>query len=283
MNSIKSNINKILIIGASGFLGSYIYYCLKNHYKVTGTYYSKANNELQFLDLTNQKQIHNLLNRTEFDLIIICGGITRPDECESNKELAYLINVESIDYITKITKAKLIYFSTHYVFDGKKSEYDEFDKPNPINYYGLTKFYAENLILKNNIVIRVPFIYGANVHNDDFLNSLKYNEIFKPIDLFCSTILLNDIYKYLPYFFNAVPGIYHLSSGSKISRYDFTKLALEILKIPSILIGIESNNSNQKVVRPLNSTLISKKIFFKLSNEMDGLESIYNQLKSEGL
>ena len=130
---------KILIIGASGFLGSSLFNFLKHTNDVIGTYNSKPMTNLVALNLLDKRQIRNVLKLNNFDCLIICGGMTKPDICEVNKELAFKINVESIKYIKEMILTKIIYFSSDYVFDGPTGDYDENDTPNPINYYGTTK------------------------------------------------------------------------------------------------------------------------------------------------
>ena len=68
-----------------------------------------------------------------------------------NKELAWKVNVEGTKNIVEASKSAgsfLIYISTDYVFSGEKGCYKESDTPDPINYYGLTKLEAEEIVMQ---------------------------------------------------------------------------------------------------------------------------------------
>lgn len=198
----------VAIIGASGFLGSYLFAELSKIYKVIGTYFTRPCKNLVKIDIRKENDVKNFFATYTPDTVIICGGITRPDECEINKKLAYDVNVNGIANICRYYNGKIIYFSTDYVFDGNKnSGYSEYDSPNPINYYGWTKLKAEQIVLnhnENNVVIRVAGLYGYNSQNNEFIRSLNKSPIYKAVDVFGSTLLLDDVARYLPYFFRRI-------------------------------------------------------------------------------
>ena len=83
----KSKLKKILIIGASGFLGSYLFNNLKRCYQIIGTYYSKYNKHLSYLNISDKESVNNIF-KCNPDYIIHCAGMTRPDLCEVEKEKA---------------------------------------------------------------------------------------------------------------------------------------------------------------------------------------------------
>jgi len=271
-------INKIAIIGASGFLGSYLFSALSKNFKVIGTYYSRPSKDLYHLEVRDEKQVRQFFEKFHPDLVVVAGGMTRPDECELNKELAHDVNVKGIKSILKYCGCKLIYFSTDYVFDGEKGFYSEEETPNPINYYGRTKLWAEEIVLDNrdnNVVIRVAGLYGYNERNNEFLNSLNSSPLYKAMDLFSSTLLINGVEKYLPFFIKE-RGIYHLTSGSALSRYDFTSIAVRILGVPIKVIGKQAKEIYHIAKRPQNSSLISVRHKLKVCKEREGLHIVKN-------
>jgi dTDP-4-dehydrorhamnose reductase len=270
---------KILIIGASGFLGSSLYNYLKLKYEVVGTYCTNYYPEFKYLNLLDVSYLVKFFEINKFDIVIHCGGLTRPDFCEKNKELTYNVNVESTKHLVKLVNSKIIYISTDYVFDGRKDGYNETDTKNPINIYGKSKSEAEDIILQNprNVVVRISGLYGFNSHNNEFINSLNSKNIEKATDLLGSTLLLDDIQLNCVGLFGDLSGIYHFSSQTTISRYDFFQLVLEILEVPAKLIGNLSRNLYTIAQRPINTTLYSNKNIFIFNNEEDGLNIIHDQ------
>ena len=264
----------IAIIGASGFLGSYLFAELSKTYKVIGTDFTHSHRNLVKLDIRKENDIKNFFASYDAEIVIICAGITRPDECEVNKKLAYDVNVNGIANICKYYNGKIIYFSTDYVFDGSKSDgYSEYDSPNPINYYGWTKLKAEQIVLnhcKNNVVIRVAGLYGYNSENNEFIRSLNKSSIYKAVDVFGSTLLLDDVAKNISLFFEE-SGIHHLSSGSSISRFEFAKMAVKNLEFPTKVILRKADEIYKYAKRPRYTPLLSVRHNLKVHKELEGL------------
>src|SRR5436853_2667446 len=121
------------------------------------------------LDLANQNQIRDKLSPLEFDLLINCAAMTNVDLCESQRKQAFAINAEAPKHLAEICsqkKAKLIHFSTDYVFDGEKREpYVETDAARPISVYGESKRIGEKLVLQTqdrHLVLRVSWVFGPD-------------------------------------------------------------------------------------------------------------------------
>lgn len=104
------------------------------------------------LDITNFEELSKKFEKISPNFVINCAAYTDVDGCESNKEVAFKTNGESLVEIAKACKkygSILIHFSTDYVFDGKKEDgYCESDSPNPINVYGESKMLGEKMIIE---------------------------------------------------------------------------------------------------------------------------------------
>src|SRR5439155_26296705 len=108
---------RIVILGAGGRLGAALLREYKNKFDVVGHF-----NHAQ-LDLAKPEQIREKLSAVDFSVLINCAAMTNVDLCESKRELALAINAEAPKVLAEICsnkKAKLIHFSTDYVFDGEK-------------------------------------------------------------------------------------------------------------------------------------------------------------------
>lgn len=163
---------KILIIGASGYLGSKLYMDLKKTYKVIGTYYTnKLFNDLFFLDITSKKDVNYFINLHKPDAIIHTSANTSSTWCEDNKLNAILLNETATKYIVEAANnigAKVIYFSSFAVMKSK-------------NIYALTKKNSEKIVThtKNRYaILRLSVLVGQSPNK---LSNVFYNKIFRLI------------------------------------------------------------------------------------------------------
>ncbi len=161
---------KILITGAGGMLGSDLSLRLQQNHTVLGIS-RKVVSHLQTpyfsFDLLDQSLLQAVVECFKPDLIFHAAALTDVDGCELRKEEALLQNVQVTRLVADAAiknNAFLIFFSTDYVFDGRrKGEYDESDLVHPINYYGETKALAEKYIqqhLTKYAIFRISWLYG---------------------------------------------------------------------------------------------------------------------------
>jgi len=257
--SLGKRLPTILIVGASGFLGSRLFAELSGQFNVIGTYFSRPASDLVPLDTSDRKQVATLLRAIRPDILIDCGGMTRPDACECDQQRAYQINVEGVANLTEFCDCKIIYFSTDYVFDGEKGQYTENDEPRPVNYYGWTKREAEKIVLgarSDNLLLRVAGLYGDSTRNNGFLSSLTEPVIYRAIDRFSSNLLLDDVIRNLSFFWSG-SGLCHLTDGKALSRYEFTVKAVRVLGLPTKVVGKPAHEIYRIAQRPRDSSLVS--------------------------
>lgn len=275
---------KIAIIGASGFLGSYLFSYLSslNKYEVTGTTFSKNKKELVKLDITSYSEINQFLKKNNPDLIIFLSGNKSVSYCEKNPEEAYKINVKPLEYFLQIIKSanistKLIYISSDYVFDGKKGNYLDSDPVNPKTVYGKTKAEAERMILKSNsnyLIVRTSAVISQKSTFTSFLlTHLKNNQsilmldnsFFSPTPItFFAEVLEENLDKHKNTIIHIVPEI-------NISRYDFSKKVAKILNYDESIITPTNKLSTVPYVQKNNTLIPSKKINIKIKKFQDYL------------
>lgn len=274
---------KVLVIGKDGQLGS----CLKKkveQYELTNQFTFIGRNELDFNSNSN---IENYFNNNAFDIIINCAAFTAVDKAESEKETANQVNHLAVKQLAKEVLnqgGKLIHISTDYVFDGlKKSPYEETDKTNPINVYGITKLDGENAIKKilnnNGMIIRVSWVYSEFGNNfvKTMLRMGKNNKNISVVkDQIGSPTNANDLAgailsiiqknDYLASDFETET--YHFSNEGEISWYDF---AQEIFRISNFKCSINSVSSSKYptvALRPKNTSMNKTKIKTKFNIEI---------------
>lgn len=258
---------KLLLIGASGYLGSSLYNQLSQNHQVTGTHYKHQGKHpnLVLLDLNNPKNISDVLSQEAPDVVVHVGGLTSVNYCERNKEEATKVNTEATRRIIDNFDGKVIYVSTNYVFDGSRGNYTESDPTNPVNHYGLTKARAEGIVLEHpdNLVIRFGSVYGHNPRNSKFFNRFfengePKNKIDGSQELMLSPTYLSDVNQNFERFFEYT-GIIHFTSGSPISEYDFFAEISKGLDL-GFEVGVRSFDEICKIAkRPRNATLSTER------------------------
>lgn len=272
---------KILICGSNGLVGQHLTKKLNTqkdfdllHTSNRNSFYlSDFKGDFTQLDITNKKDVKNLVLNFKPDVIVNTVAISNVDFCETEKDTAWKVNalgVENLISAANIINAKLIHLSTDYLFDGKKGDYSETDRINPINYYGKTKHAAENFIISSELnfcILRpvVIFGFGKNLKtNFPFwvIESLrKKNKINCATDQISNPTFANQIADAIIFATkNDLTGIYNLCGETKISRFDLAVKCAKIFKLDENLITpILSSELKQKAPRPLNTTLnISK-------------------------
>jgi dTDP-4-dehydrorhamnose reductase len=153
---------KIVIIGAGGRLGAALMREYRRKFEVTGFNHAQ-------LDLSNRDQIRERIGTASFDVLINAAAFTNVDLCETQRDRAFHINAEAPRLLAEICRdkdAKLIHFSTDYVFDGKKREaYTEEDETRPISVYGESKRAGDENVLAvkgRHLVVRVSWVFGPD-------------------------------------------------------------------------------------------------------------------------
>ncbi len=253
---------KIAVTGSDGMLGSDIRKVFSDVDLVNFT--------LHDFDIADLDKSLKAIKETKPDYLIHVAAYTDVDGCESNPETAFHVNGVGTRNITMAcdeTKCPIIYISTDYVFDGTKNElYDEWDKPNPINKYGLSKLLGEQFVksLTNRFyIVRTSWLYGKNGKNfvDTIIRLLsEKKEIDVVNDQTGSPTCTYDLATKLRELIGRGYGTYHVTNSSHCSWYEF---AVEIAKIKGIdkkINPITSDKLNRPAKRPafsvLNNTML---------------------------
>jgi dTDP-4-dehydrorhamnose reductase len=159
---------RVLVSGGSGQLAHAIRQIWAEHELVIP--------EESALDLSQQASIHSVVAQVKPDVLINCGAFTQVDRCESEADLAGLINGTAVGWLAEACEAQgalLIQISTDYVFDGTGTRpYREDDPTNPVSIYGHTKLEGERLAARcpRHLIARTSWLYDAWGKN--FLNTM---------------------------------------------------------------------------------------------------------------
>lgn len=244
---------KILIIGASGLLGSRMTEVYQSNYEVYGTYkeHGSLSKNHYKLDAIQRNEVSNLIGKLKPDLIIDTHGLTSLDYCEANKEEAWKINVEGTRNIAesaKSTGSKYIFISTDAVFNGEKTSlYTENDVPDPINYYGITKASAEKVVISLDddfIIARTSTLFGKGGHRQlkSFTNWVieqlrNKQKISVATDQYNNPTYTDNLCQFVQKLYEKdARGIFHTAGKDTISRFEFANKIADTFDLDKNLI-----------------------------------------------
>lgn len=179
---------KLILTGATGLIGSRFEELLYEKHEIIPLSASKG------VDITNPESVSNFFNNKLYDAVIHLAGKADVDACEEDKpedleslraygENVLGINMNSLDIMpwigkssaiavnavgTKIlydevkkSNSKFIYISSDFVFSGNEDSYSENSNPNPVNWYGMSKYLGEQTVDRNSdLIVRIAFPYG---------------------------------------------------------------------------------------------------------------------------
>jgi dTDP-4-dehydrorhamnose reductase len=243
---------KTLIIGSSGMLGSDLCKTFPDAVKLTH----------HDLDITDREQVIESILKIKPDVVINAAAYTNVDGCEDNKELAFQVNGYGPGYIAEACAragAKLVHFSTDYVFNGSKKEYVESDIPDPINVYGDSKLLGEKKIIENMDdyrIVRISWLFG--IHGKNFVETMlklsgEIDTVKVVNDQFGKPTYTMDLASKVKEIIELEPGIYHITNDGICSWYEFASSIIDNV------IPCTSEEFPRKAKRPKYSVLVNTK------------------------
>ena len=250
---------KILIVGASGFIGNRLFKKLIDNpnYELKGTSLNSQNDIFETLDINNLEQTNILLNKFNPEIIIWCAGNKNLSETEESLKNTINVNFDSIkgieDYLNKFSYSHFIFLSSDYIFDGVKGNFKVNDKANPKTFYGISKLMAEQYIKKNFphfSIVRTSAVIGKGSVFFDWLKNCVVNK--KKTSLYTNNFTptpLDFLIRQIEYLFEKkTSGTYNICGNQTLSRYDIGLIISKYYGINPIFLNKErdGNNSFQK-------------------------------------
>ena len=234
---------KIAIIGSNGRLGAALVREYQRDYEVTS--YDRS----QF-DLGQVDRIRSALAGAKFELLINCAALTNVDYCESHREEAFVVNAETPRLLAKIANeksAKLVHFSTDYVFDGKKmGPYVEEDKAVPLSVYGESKLEGERRVLEvssQNLVVRLSWVFGPDKPSfiDQIIQRARESGVVTAVaDKFSAPTYTIDVASWLRLAVDKdANSILHLANNGGCSWQEWAQYAIDVCRSLGIPLKAE--------------------------------------------
>ena len=291
---------KVLVIGGSSFLGLNFLERAREQFKLYATYHQ---HQLELpgiffyqLDLTNKTAVQELLSQLRPEVVVLFAAISQTTGF--NKELLKKLNVEGTSNLVgacQDIKAKLIFLSTDYLFDGKDGPYRENDLPNPLQEYGRTKLQGEKLVssLLNHAIVRTCLVYGQNksFQHPNFVTILnqknKKGEKFTVFtDMYRTPTYVEDVSEAISLIIEQdKKGIYHASSRELISMEQFAEEVCSVFQLDKrLLTKITSAGNSLEADKPkragLNPERTEEALGCRFSSVAEGLQLMKSTIES---
>lgn len=219
------------------------------------------------LDFTQKEQVENLIATHQPGIVVHCGAISKPDECERDRDHAYQTNVAATIHLLDACNrvgSRFIFLSTDFVFDGTKGMYKEEDERSAVNYYGQTKILAEDEVMQYPhpwAVVRTVLVYGKPFANRDNLLTVvaKALKEGRPLTIFSDQLrtptyvedLADGILRIIE---RNARGVFHLSGIDILSPYQMAISVADYLNLDARLIkNITEKDLKEPAKRPLKT------------------------------
>ncbi len=264
---------RILITGTNGLLGQKLVSLLKNDPSfdlvATGLGPNRLDTAPSYsylpMDITQPGEIDRVFSEVRPDIVIHTAAMTHVDQCEEDKEGCWDKNVNAVRHLTAACRTYgsfLIHLSTDFVFDGKEGPYDETGLPNPLSFYGWSKYAAEKIVADAGIrwaIARTVLVYGIakDMSRSNLILWVKKSlEEKTPIrvvnDQWRTPTLAEDLAEGCAAIARRkAEGIFHLSGKDTLTPYQMAQHAAQHFGLDSTLISETASSAfAQKAARP---------------------------------
>lgn len=289
---------KVLIVGASGLLGSTWVKLIKSRYHVTGVIHLRkqveSNVEYLFIDFNNINHITESLQKSGATIVVNCAGMADVDRCEVIPSQAFNINSlipERLAQASNELGLKFVQISTDHIFSGECSMSLETDPPSPLNVYARSKLSGENKVLKarpSSLVIRANFFGWGPPYRQSFsdliINSItsgKRLQLFS--DVFFTPLLMQVLVEEVHELIDLdLSGIYHVVGDERLSKFDFGIRIAKFFELDSSLITPGFFRDRKDLtLRPLDMSLSNSKLQAQVIPKSRALDMQFYRLKAE--
>lgn len=281
---MTTNTNKktILVTGANGLLGQKLIEVLREDASVHTVATARGSNRLPVkegysyypMDITDGEEIRTVFENTRPDIVIHTAAMTNVDQCEAEKDACWKQNVTAVELLAKACGEHgsfLLHLSTDFIFDGLAGPYDEEAAPNPVSFYGWSKYAAEKAVMSTHIrwaIARTVLVYGI-AHDMSRSNivlwvkkSLEEGKTIKVVDdQWRTPTLAEDLAEgCLLIARKEAGGVYNISGKDLLTPYNMALLTADYFNLDKGLIQkADSSTFSQPARRPPRTGFILDK------------------------
>ena len=297
---------KILITGSNGLLGQKLinrlidekdYYIIatgkgENRHPLKGSFLYDE------LDVTVHEHVIKTMQRHQPDFVVHTAAMTNVDACENDKAGCIALNITATENLVQacsLLKSHFIHLSTDFIFSGTHAMYKEEEKPDPLSYYGWSKWESEKIVMQltdKYTIVRTILVYGvvADMSRSNIVlwakNALEKNLPISVVDdQFRTPTFAEDLSDAI---FNIIEkkamGIYHIAGPQLMSIKELVERVADFFQYPKNNINaVKSDTLNQPAKRPpvtgLDISKAKKDLGYHPHTFEEGLEIIKQQIK----
>jgi len=256
---------RYVLIGATGQLG----FDLARTFDLPGTLLTPRHADLDILDARGMGEALRALRPTH---VLNTAAWNAVDAAENESRRAFALNAEAVGTLAETCQrlgARLVHFSTDYVFDGaKRTPYLETDPARPLSVYGESKLAGERLALERcerTVILRVCGLFGLagslGKGKGNFVETmLRLAREGRPLrvvsdQVLCPSYTLDLARKVWAVLPKTAHRIYHLTNAGQTSWYDFARRALDLAGTTADLTAVSAADYGAKARRPAYSVL----------------------------
>lgn len=298
---------KILITGSNGLLGQKLVRLFVDE-GVDFVATSKGANRIDYLsapfayqslDITDEAEVKAVFEEHRPDTVIHTAAMTNVDQCESEQSQCRLLNVMATENLVKTCEAIdafFIHLSTDFIFDGEAGPYKEDDQPNPVSFYGQSKWDAEKLVMASKCewaIVRTVLVFGVTpgMSRSNIILWVKDNlEKGNPLnivdDQWRTPTLAEDLAMgcYLIAKKKA-SGVFHVSGDEMLTPYQMAMRTARYFDLdPSLIKKVDASSFTQPARRPPKTGFIIDKarelLDYNPRSFEDGIGIMDKQIKS---
>lgn len=297
---------KILVTGSNGLLGQKLTDYYKTQANVTLIATARGNDRYAdqtgytfvSLDITNQQEVHQVLTLHKPDVVIHTAAMTNVDACETDHAGCDALNVDAVKFLVDSCNENnihLVHVSTDFIFDGTHGPVGEDEKPNPLSYYGQSKYLAEKEVMNHChswSILRTVLVYGVvnDMSRSNIVlwakSSLEQGKTLNVVgDQFRTPTLAEDLAQgCVLAAAKKAQGIFNISGKDFMSVFDLVYRVADFWKLDKSLLNLSTSEGIKQPAKrpPITGFRLDKAINvlgYKPHSFEEGLALVDAQLK----